>query len=211
MSLLSSITSNLGSNSVGQLLANFMKERSSNTDQSSASNGTGIFSDILSNLTVNGQAADDKQMQAAASAVQINQLADSVIGYYDTDSDGSLKAAEIGASNDDVSASDIDGNGQIDKSELRGAFIMEQVAQDTNSMILRYDQDGDSALTKDELSDVSDDYFSSVDTNGDGKLTIDELNASHPLNKYTELVDSLTTSYTNNLISSIESSISVSA
>jgi Ca2+-binding EF-hand superfamily protein len=127
-----------------------------------------------------------------------SDMAASLIKAKDSNGDGALSASESGLDSDQLSALDSDGNGSISLDELtttaeklrtdmeKNGFspgmppsglkgMGSMSASDMASGLLKNsDKDGDSMLSISETK-FSKDEFSSMDGNGDGKLSLDEI------------------------------------
>jgi len=125
-------------------------------------------------------------------------MAEFLIKQKDTDGDGALSASELGAQGDMFSEIDSDGNGSLTLEELTtdaenrradmerqgfspgmppsGLMGMGQMSASdmASSLLENSDEDGDSMLSVSETK-FSKDEFSGIDSDGDGKLSLDEL------------------------------------
>jgi Ca2+-binding EF-hand superfamily protein len=99
-----------------------------------------------------------------------------VLQTLDTDHDGQLSAAEIGAAPAALHSLDRNGDGELTPDELEpprtdaGASPDQLVTQ-----LMSFDKNGDGVLTIDELPDRLHPLFTRGDANHDGKLTPDEI------------------------------------
>jgi len=103
----------------------------------------------------------------------------------DTNKDGTIDFAEMQARRSDVTieqfnAMDKDGNGQLNREEMRAAAEVRMQAR-ASERFKTLDADGDGGVSQQELNaareQAANDRFKKLDTDGDGKLSEAEMTA----------------------------------
>lgn len=112
---------------------------------------------------------------------QLGSMTDRILQKKDTNTDGVMDSGEAtGIFKDLFSKIDTNGDGKLDSSELNSGFIARKIDALSSNLISVKDTDGDGTLTASELGFTNDD-FSKIDANGDGKADKSELNTASPL------------------------------
>lgn len=115
-------------------------------------------------------------------------MAGQLINDNDTDGDGLLSVKEMDISEDQFAELDTDGDGQVSSDEIATGLadhaqglrdLVNPAAQFAQHLLAQFDADGDEALSFDE-SGLAEDDFALVDTDGDGSLSAEEIEASAP-------------------------------
>jgi Ca2+-binding EF-hand superfamily protein len=100
-----------------------------------------------------------------------------VLLALDTDGDGQLSAAEIAASSRSLARLDANHDGQLTSDEYSPKLEDKTATSDLLGRLMLFDKNGDGVLTADEVPERMKPMFDRGDTNHDGKLTKDEIEA----------------------------------
>ncbi|MBZ0155976.1 MAG: hypothetical protein K8I29_07140 [Alphaproteobacteria bacterium] len=112
---------------------------------------------------------------------QLSSMTDKILQKKDANADSVMDSGEAtGIFKDLFSKIDTNGDSELDSSELNSGFIARKIDALSSHLISVKDADGDGLLTASELGFTNDD-FSKIDTNGDGKADKSELNTASPL------------------------------
>jgi Ca2+-binding EF-hand superfamily protein len=115
--------------------------------------------------------------------VSTEDLAANIIAENDADGDGALGLAESEGHEGQHIAADADGDGVVTKEELVAMIEAEwpmgppSTEEDAARRIAKQDADGDGVISASE-SGVTDEIFNAIDTNEDGVVSQDELEAA---------------------------------
>jgi Ca2+-binding EF-hand superfamily protein len=156
------------------------------------------ISELLSSITSDSSDLLASLLESSSGLAQAGQQtkkesSDDVFAKLDKNGDGTISQDEMTAvfgSTDGASkfsAADTDGDGKVTAAELKTA--MEKAGQEnmqskmSEDLFAKLDSNSDNSISKDEMTAVfgSTDgasKFSAADTNGDGKVTLDELQAA---------------------------------
>ncbi len=111
----------------------------------------------------------------AASAIAGDGKGAKHFDRMDTNGDGEISAAELGARDDArkarregmMAAADTDGNGSLSREELKAYHQAKKAARNP-------DKNGDGVVDHDEFLAKAEERFEKLDKNGDGVLSADE-------------------------------------
>lgn len=124
---------------------------------------------------------------------------EALFALLDADGDGALTAEEVGPKAwERIGRADVDGDGKVTPGELREAAKPAKPASDRpaapdkpgaaerpafkpEALLQEFDKNGDQALGQDELPERFWERLAAADTNGDGKLSLAELQAHRPV------------------------------
>jgi len=190
---------------VNQMTVNWLKTKDQGGDNAfnidEFSGDEAVFKDIDKN---GDGKLDAAELNSAYYSQQLNQMTVDLINSKDTDEDQLLNADELGVSSEIFSNIDTNSDGTADVNELNTAYLMTQVNQMTVDLVNAKDTDGDQLLTADELG-VSQDTFSTIDTNNDGTAGTDELNTAfftkNPIWEYLKVVNASSLTQSNSTTS----------
>lgn len=152
-------------------------------------------------LDGDGQLSEDEKAKAkeAVTASRNKSAKNGRLAEYDLNKDGTLDESEKSAAiaalkekfSERIKEYDTDGDGTISDEERQVAIDArkaekESHQKDVNDIFTQFDQDGDDALSVEELPEhVADneklkDLLASADANGDGVVTLEEAKAAMP-------------------------------
>ena len=123
-----------------------------------------------------------------------NNISRSLITQNDSNNDSSLSIEELEIDEEQFSALDGNGDSLVTQDEIASLLSdlglempkppeskeNSAAGDDFSSLIMsKFDSDGDSLLSSSEVSLLSDEEFSSLDTNSDGSISSDELSSAY--------------------------------
>lgn len=190
--------SSIGSSSTMLQLWEALAKKAETSAASSTDTNDSTISELLSSITSDSSDLLARLLESSSGLSQAGQQtkkesSDDVFAKLDKNDDGTISQDEMTAvfgSTDGASkfsAADTDGDGKVTAAELKTA--MEKAGQEnmqskmSEDLFTKLDSNSDNSISKDEMTAVfgSTDgasKFSAADTNGDGKVTLDELQAA---------------------------------
>jgi Ca2+-binding EF-hand superfamily protein len=180
-----------GSSNILQLWETLLKRQETTTTGTTDTSSTDI-SDLITSLTDNSDLLSqllDINSGMAQMGRKVKETSNNVFTKLDTNDDGSISEDEMIAvfgSTDGAtkfSEADTDGDGTVTAAELKTAMESAREKEMSENMFAKLDTDESDGISEDEMiaafgETEGAEKFSEADTDGDGTVTIDELQAA---------------------------------